>query len=169
MITSLRNRHRMVVTALAFLVPIVFVSGLMIRRPIPVSDRLPIIQTDPASGQASVLFEDETLWKGLAITTRVVVKGSDGSNLFLELQATRHLAEPDALVYWSESQPISERLPENAILLGKLNDMQVERWSLPERASAVTGYLTLYSLAHRKIVATAELSIPVSRTKGGSR
>ncbi len=169
MITSLRYRHRMIITALAFLVPLLFVCGLIIRRPIPVSDHLPIIQTDPASGQASVLFEDETLWEGLPVTTRVVAMERNRSNMFLELQATRSLAEPDALVYWSESQPGPERLPGNAILLGKLSNMQVERWSLPERASAVTGYLTLYSLAHRKIVSTAELSVPVSRTKGVSK
>lgn len=168
MIASLRNRHRIIVTALAFFVPIVFVSGLMIRKPIPPSDRLPITHTDLATEQASVLYEDKNLWKGQAITTRVVVIERDRSNLFLELQGTRNLAEPDVLVYWSESQPLPDRLPENALLLGKLSGVQVERLSLPERASAIRGYLTIYSLAHRKIVAAAELSIPGSPAKGGS-
>jgi hypothetical protein len=168
-ITSHRNRHRIIVTALAFFVPIVFVSGLIIRKPIPPSDRLPIIQKDLATEQASVFYEDKNLWKGQGITARVVAIERDRSNLFLELQGTRNLAEPDVLVYWSESQPLPERLAENAILLGKLSGAQVERLPLPERASAVRGYLTIYSLAHGKIVATAELSIPVSRTKGGSQ
>lgn len=169
MITSLRNRHRVIVTALAFFVPIVFISGLMIRNPIPPSDRLPTIHTDLGTEQASVLYEDKNLWKGQAITARVVAIEHNRSTLFLELQGTRNLAEPDLLVYWSESQPLPERLAENAILLGKLNGVQVERLPLPERASDIRGYLTIYSLAHRKIVATAELSVPGSRTKGGSQ
>jgi hypothetical protein len=169
MITSLRNRHRIIITALAFFIPIVFVSGLMIRKPVPPSDRLPIIQTDFATEQASVLYEDKNLWKGQAMTTRVVAIDRNRSNLFLELQGTRDLAEPDKLVYWSESQPLPDRLPENALLLGELSGMRVEQLSLPERASAIRGYLTIYSLAHRKIVATAELSIPGSRAKGGSQ
>src|SRR5262249_20248837 len=150
MITSLRNRHRVIITALAFLVPIVFVSGLMIRKPPPLSDRLPITHADLASGQASVLFEDKNLWKGLAITTRVVAVDRNRSNCFLELQGTRNLAEPDVSVYWSETQPLAERLPESAVLLGKLSGMENERLSLPERASAIIGYLTIYSLAHTK-------------------
>ncbi len=169
MITSLRNRHRIIVTALAVFVPIVFVSGLMIRKPIPPSDRLPITHTELATGQTSVLYEDKNLWKGQAITTRVVAIERNRSNLFLELQGTRNLAEPDLLVYWSESQPLPERLAEKAILLGKLSGMQVERLPLPERASAIRGYLTIYSLARRKIVATAELPVPGSRTNGGSQ
>ena len=169
MITSLRNRHRVIVTALAFFVPIVFISGLMIRKPVPLSDRLPITHADLASGQASVLYEDKNLWKGQAIIIRVGAVESDRSNLFLELQGTRNLAEPDVLVYWSESQSLPDGLSDNATLLGKLSGMENERLSLPERASANRGYLTIYSLAHRKIVATAELSIPGSRAKGGSQ
>jgi hypothetical protein len=169
MTRSLRNRHRIVITALAFLVPIVFVSGLAIRKPITYPNRLPITNAYLAPGQASVLYEDENLWKGLAITTRVVAIDRNRSIWFLELQGPLNLAEPDELVYWSESQPLPDRLQGNAIFLGKLNGMQVERLALPERASAARGYLTIYSLAHMKIIATAELYLPISHTKGVSQ
>src|SRR5262245_60636771 len=168
MITSLRNRHRIIVAALAFFVPTVFVSGLIIRRPVPVSSHLPEIHAGLASEQLSVVFEDKNLWKGLAMITRVVAAESDMSNMFLELKGTRNLVEPDVLVYWSETKPSPDRLPENTILLGKLSGIQVERLALPERASVIKGYLTIYSLARQKIVANAELYIPSSRSKGGS-
>ena len=169
MIAAFRNRHRIIITALALLVPIVFISGLAIRKSVSLSGRLPEIHADLASGQESILCEDKNLWKGLAIITRVVAIDRNRSNLFLELQGTHNLTEPDVLVYWSESQPLQEHPAENAILLGKLSGMQVERLPLPERASAIRGYLTIYSLAHRKLVATTELPIPVSRAKGGSQ
>src|SRR5262245_42744186 len=135
MITSLRNRHRIIITALAFLVPIVFVSGLTIRRPLIPLDHFPVIHTDFVTETASVLYEDKNLWNGLAIITRVVAIDRNRSNLFLELQGTHNLAEPDELVYWSESQPLPDRLPGSALFLGKLSGMQVERLALPERAS----------------------------------
>src|SRR5215831_15493355 len=169
MITSLRNRHRIIITSLAFLVPIMFVSGLTIRRPIIPSYRLPVIHTDFVTEKGSILYEDKNLWNGLAIITRVVSIDRDRSSLFLELQGTHNMAEPDELVYWSGSQTLPDRLPENAIFLGKLSGKQVERLALPERASAIRGYLTIYSLAHMKIVATAELYMPGSSTKGVSQ
>jgi hypothetical protein len=168
MITALRNRHRIIVMALALIVPTVFVSGLMIRKSLPPSDHLPLIQTDIATEQRSVLYEDENLWKGLPIATRIVALDRDRPALFLELQGTRNLAEPDVLVYWSESQPLAERLPESAVLLGKFSGMEKERVSLPERALAIRGYLTIYSLARMKIVAIAELYAPGFRAKGAS-
>lgn len=160
----------MIVTSLALLVPAVFVSGLIVRKPFPVSSRLPAIQLDTMSEKASVpyslLYEDGDLWKGLAVTARIITVKSDSPATFLELRATHRLAEPDLLVYWSKSRPSPDRPSESAVLLGRLSDTLVERLWLPPEALSTTGYLTLYSLAHKKVIATSELSIPASFMKG---
>jgi hypothetical protein len=127
MITSLRNRHRIVVTALAVIAPAVFVSGLMARKPFPASERSPII---------------------LQIIRPIIRPGVDSKT------TSAHLAEPDTLVYWSEARPSAESIPDNAKLLGKLQDVQVEMLSSADRP----GYLIFYSLAHRKIVAIDQLT-----------
>ncbi|HKX30284.1 MAG TPA: hypothetical protein VJ302_21520 [Blastocatellia bacterium] len=169
MITSLRSRHRIIVTSLALLVPVMFVSGLIARRPFPVSSRLPAIQSDPASEEVSVIYEDRDLWKGLAVTARIMTANGNSPTMLLELQATHDLAEPDLLVYWGESRPSPDRPAGSAVLLGRLSGTRIERLPLSARALSGTGYLTLYSLAHAKTIATSELSVPALRTKGDLR
>jgi hypothetical protein len=156
----------MIITTLALLVPVVFISGLIVRRPFPVSSRLPAIQSSPASEETSVLYEDRDLWKGSAVAARIIAVNGNSPIVFLELQATHDLAEPDLLVYWSESRPVPDRPSESAVLLGRLSGMRIERLQLPAGALSVTGYLALYSLAHAKTIATSELSIPAPHTKG---
>jgi hypothetical protein len=107
MITSLRNRHRIIIAALAVLAPAVFVAGLSVRKPIPVSER-------PS---------------------------------FIAPRAASDSAEPDVLVYWSDVRPEAAEVPGEAKFLGRLSD--VDKSSLPQRP----GFILLYSLAHRKIVA----------------
>lgn len=46
MIQSLRHTHRVLITVLAILLPLLFVLGLLVRKPIPANQRLPV----PAKG-----------------------------------------------------------------------------------------------------------------------
>jgi hypothetical protein len=149
MISSLRNRHRIMVASLAVIAPAVFVAGVLVRKPFPVSDPSSIIRQKVDSNTTAVLLENKFLWKRRAKVARVIADKNTPSISFIELQAANDLAEPDALVYWSLVQPSQDRIPDNAKLLGKLSNNRVESLSLPEGI----GYLILYSLAHRKIVA----------------
>lgn len=51
MIRCLRRKHRIIFILLAVMVPILFVLGLMARRPIDVMDRVPdVLVSDPGAG-----------------------------------------------------------------------------------------------------------------------
>ncbi len=46
MIQSLRQTHRRLVTVLAVILLIIFIAGLWVRQPLPVSTRLPAVRTN---------------------------------------------------------------------------------------------------------------------------
>ncbi|HZS05070.1 MAG TPA: hypothetical protein VFD58_09570 [Blastocatellia bacterium] len=166
MIQPLRQRHRVITTALAFVLPVLFVAGLVVRRQFPSAGQLQKIrQTDPLLENISVGHQE--LGKGSGIAMYL---GSNHSNKeFLELVPSRDPAEPDLLVYWSESEPSSERLPEAAVLLGAMAGSQPKSFPLPEQASANKGRIILYSLAHQKVITTADLSTIGVSGKGAAR
>ena len=51
MIQSLRQTHRRIVTVLAVVLLIIFIAGLWVRRPFPVSTRLPAVRTNQGGAQ----------------------------------------------------------------------------------------------------------------------
>jgi hypothetical protein len=51
MIQSLRQTHRRIVTLLAVVLLVIFIAGLLVRRPFPVSTRLPAALTNKGSAQ----------------------------------------------------------------------------------------------------------------------
>jgi hypothetical protein len=62
------------------------------------------------------------------------------------------------LVYWHLQPAIqTDRLPDDAYLLGALAGTQKRRFILPEPAMTQDGSLILYSLAHHKIIAATLL------------
>jgi hypothetical protein len=42
MIHSLRQRHRIIIFVLAVLVPAIFLAGLLVRKPMPTNQQLPL-------------------------------------------------------------------------------------------------------------------------------
>ncbi len=168
MIQSLREKHRVTMIGLALLLPVIFVSGLLVRQTIPVSARLPVARPEDAPGQFVVIRDEAALWKDQAIRTRLLKPASDATKVLLELTPLRDPGEPDVLVYWSEQKPETDRVAERALLLGSLNGAQPARFVLPEQATTGNGYLMLYSLAHRRVITTTELSVLPARTNGGA-
>lgn len=51
MIQSLRQTHRRIVTVLAVVLLIIFIAGLLVRQPLPVSTRLPAAHTSQGGAQ----------------------------------------------------------------------------------------------------------------------
>lgn len=155
-IQGLRDKHRLTFTALAVVLPVVFLSGLFVRKPFPTSAPLPLLRPGRAEEAQVLTLDDDHLWAGLSINTRLLSAEGDPTRVVVELKASRDLGLPDALVYWSEVQPAADRLPERAVLLGALNGTRPARFTLPQ-AAVTQRHLILYSLARQQVIATATL------------
>lgn len=81
----------------------------------------------------------------------------------LELTPLRPLDRPELLLYWSppidsEGSASDERLPAEAILLGRIFAARAQSFALPDAVRGSTrrrGALVVYSLGHQEIVARA--------------
>ena len=154
MIRPLRSRHRVMVFSLAVCLPILFWAGLLAR-----GSGAGAVRLDPALGGAAaclaVSWEDPDRWPGLAITTRVGRQVGDLEGPGCELEPRRSLEHPDVLLYWSAVPPAGA-LSEDAFLLGGWGDAR-RCFPLPAEFETTPGHLTLFSLAHGQILASASL------------
>ncbi|MGH7595223.1 MAG: hypothetical protein ACREOI_02675 [bacterium] len=159
MIQPLRRRHRWMMAAITVILPVVFVAGLAVRKPIPATENIPAASTSPSSmAFTHLLFEKTDLWPELKITTRVYADQQPAERLAVELHPQDYLKIPDLLVYWHPQPSIqTDKLPDGAYLLGALAGTQKLRCILPEPAMTQDGSLILYSLAHQKIIAATML------------
>lgn len=159
MIHPLRRRHLWMTTAIAIILPVVFVAGLAVRKPIPATENAPsALMAPPAVSFSHLLFEKSDLWADLKITTRVYADQQPAERLAVELHPQDYLKIPDLLVYWHPQPSIqTDKLPDDAYLLGALAGTQKRRFILPEPAMTQDGSLILYSLAHQKIIAATTL------------
>lgn len=149
MTLQLRQRHRRIISVLAVLVGIIFVWGILQRRPVPQvqslpPELLPRTQTFTATEREwTDLFEKSPvrvqLWRDL-----------QNGSLAVGFSAAKELVKPDLLAYWSASSPgPGDRLPTDARLLGALIAGPL---ALPDEASRSAGSLILFSLAEHEIV-----------------
>jgi hypothetical protein len=158
MIQPLRRRHRWMTAALAIILPIAFVAGLAVRKPLPATENVPSAVPSTSTEFSQVLFEKGDLWNDLAISTRVLADQLPTTHLAVELQPRVYLKIPDILVYW-HPQPSSDadKLPEGSYLLGALAATEKRCFVLPDSALVHDGIIMLYSLAHQKKIAAAKL------------
>jgi hypothetical protein len=152
MIQSLRRWHRRALFAAAFILPVVFAAGLLVRRPFSTTARLPV------SGQQAIpiapLPAGRELWAGWQIAARV--SNTPENRLLLTLEP-RALSAPDVLLYWSALPLTHETINNDAVLLGSLRAGQPATFLLPEQAGYSAGQLTLYSLAQQSVLAAASV------------
>ncbi len=159
MIQPLRRRRRWMMAAITIVLPVVFIAGLAVRKPIPATEDTPSALTVPqAISFSHLLFEKTDLWPDLKIITRVYADQQPAERLAVELHPQDYLKIPDLLVYWHPQPAIqTDKLPDDAYLLGALAGTKTLRFILPEPAMTQDGSLILYSLAHQKIIATTML------------
>ena len=101
MIQPLRRLHYRTFSALSVLLPVVLVSGLAVRRPVPQGNyRLP----------------------------RVSISAEE---LPERLRAFKDVRVPDALLYWSPYVSPEKGLPPEARLLGPLHGAEIKTHPLP--------------------------------------
>lgn len=149
MIRSLRARHRAIFVVLAALVPAGYAAALLGRRAAPPTSAWPEATVTPAASG------DERLvtWSPISLRTRI--RRADDGTLAVALESWREPAPPDALVYWSASEPGDGELPDDARLLGPLGNGPR---ALSLEHAPEGGWLVLFSLGHGEVVASLALA-----------
>lgn len=156
MIAPLRAAHRLAFVALALVVPPVFALALAAR---PLRSPAGVIPAAlaPEPPVTTLRLERDDLWPGLAIRTRLFT-GAGDRDLVVEIAPLVDLARPDVLVYWAPGAS-SDRLPDGARWLGRLDGTTPRRFALPPAASTEPGRLHLYSLGHAQWLGSAPLAV----------
>jgi len=152
MIRPLRQRHRAIVCTLGVLLPVVFVAGIAVRKPVPVAANVAPSLTDRAKDFGTVVWTKSDIWPGQRSTTslRRDAAGSVGVELMFS-----DLVKPDVLVYWAAGRETAIKvLPENARLLAALSSPTP--LPIPADIRGEAGRLMLYSLADHEVVATSK-------------
>lgn len=156
MIRPLRQRHRVMMLALATIVPTAFATGLLSRREIPVQAT---VDAGLAAGVAPwvQVWDREDLWSGFNLRTRLFRTGNLPGSIAIEISSKSQIVRPDVLAYWVPREgPIQGGVPDEAILLGKFDSVHPLPLALPGEAARLTGTVILYSLADQEIVATSK-------------
>lgn len=140
--------------ALALLVPILSVAGLMARQAPPdPNSSMPrlydaVIGEFAASSGVDGVFDAQP-----AITYQIL--GNQAAAI--ELSTTEVLRLPELLVYWSLENPAGS-LPEDGVLLGSWAVTSTRVFELPARAVGPLGAITLYSLSQQEVIASTPLN-----------
>ena len=154
MIHELRRRHRLWTSALALLLPLGLILGLLSRTPPAIQEDVPQAVLPALADEGRLVWEREDLWSKAEITTRL---RSSASGAAVELAPRVDLRLPDVLVYWSLADSDGS-LPDDAHLIGRLDGTRPGRFALPPAAGAGRGRLYLYSLGHQELVDSASLA-----------
>jgi len=101
MIQPLRTLHRRTFVALAFVLPMVIVTGLASRHPRLPSGSAPV----QLPGSAHLVRESGTLWPKHAMRTEFYGDSSHPGEIDIVLIPAKELNEPDLLLYWSAGRP----------------------------------------------------------------
>lgn len=145
---SLRTVHRRTVLALAFMLPAILVIGLRARPPrVEPRGHAPEVPFD-----AYLVRESSGLWRKHALQSKFYSMTDRPQDIYVALQPTQELNEPDLLLYWTNSAPQDGALPGDAQLVGAYTAGKALLLPLNEKRS---GYLVLFSLAHQMVFDTA--------------
>lgn len=166
MTRSLRIRHRLFVSMLLLLLPLLFYAALRGRNPVPAVEDLPAALVAEAPIATAVLLEADGLWSGLPLHSRLL---SDGEHLVLELSPAAYLKYPELLLYWTPDAAVaSDRLPDNAYFIGRLANDAPAALHLPTACQEHDGSFIIYSLAQQQVVAVAAIATASLRAGGGT-
>jgi hypothetical protein len=151
MIRPLRQRHYHTFVALGFLLPIIFVFGIVARKPFPTMESLPGELAVPVQNFPVRIWQRADLFAKSPIQVSLLRDNLNNGSFAVSLSADKnYFIKPDLMVYWIAGQPtINDKLPDEAKLLGGFNSGAL---ALPAEAAATNGMLVLYSLADNEIV-----------------
>ena len=156
MIQSLRRTHWRLMLVLVLLLPTVVVAGLMARptflRMAPLPEESPLIYALPRLEKWDQV--------GLEVGFKRPAKPTERAVMCVLPREESH--EPDLLMYWNPSviqsgERAGERVGEpgdGSVLLGSLKGRQTRCVNIPIEVPESSGSLVIYSLAHRKQIAS---------------
>ena len=157
---KLRKRHRIMTTALAVIVPLLFIAGLAVRPPTPLNDELPALY--PTAADFPVLVASAGAHSGYAESGWELRRSDTDPNrqaIALAPWAGSVSRGADALLYWSRDNPDDGTWPAGeTYLLGTLAGPQKRWFELPAAAAGGDGYLVVYSMTTDEVLGP---SLPV--------
>lgn len=153
MIRALRDRHRMIATALAVTLPIAYMA-ILVGRPVGTSTPAPAADStglEPTGPPFALLVEPR-------ITGRLLAAAGDSAATAIQVVPSRDPGIPDLLVYWVRSAPADPpSLPRDARLLAALRGSRTQVLPLPEPGRPPGGTIILYSQGWQRVMAVAPL------------
>lgn len=142
-------------TALAVLVPAVFIAAIASRPPILEMDQLPVSRTMTGRAFPERLAEETGVRIDEAtVTLRLLGTAAEPTRYAVEFDpdAGQAVNSADVLVYWTDSAGGDATVPDGAWLLGTLAGPQTRVFELPEQARPGSGRLIFYSLAQQRLI-----------------
>lgn len=160
MIRPLRQRHRRTSIALGMFLPIVFVLGIVARKPVPRMDSLPANLAAMPEKFATTEWERADLFVKSHIRVRFLREQGNTGRFALEFSAPKDFVRPDLMVYWVAGHSnATDTLPNTAELLGAFSSSSP--LALSADSATPNGRLVLYSLADNEVVEVSQpFSIP---------
>ena len=158
MIRPLRQRHRRTFVVLSVILPVALVVGIVARKPVPTTASLPDALSEQAQEFPIAEWSRDDLFAKVPFHVALVRDGGKVPRFAFEWSAPENFVKPDLLVYWIAGHAsVSERIPDEAILLGSFDACR----SLPlsRDAAESSGMLILYSLADHEII---DVSKPIA-------
>lgn len=166
---ALRQLHRRIFGWLTWLLPAIFLCGLLGFR-LPVSTTIPdpqmLVLPDSAELEPSKAGsgESETMERTVPVRVEIYrehIPGSAGaSRRWARVISPESLRQPDLLVYWSSKRSTFDEPPLGAFLLGVLDPRSPQVFLLPPQSDFLQGYLVIYSLGQRVLISQVRLPSP---------
>jgi hypothetical protein len=150
MIQPLRVAHRRAFVGLAVVLPAILLIGLGARTSRPGDGVL--IPDVPAP--ANVVRASSNLWQNHTIHSTFYSRSDRLQEVDVVLQSAQDLNSPDVLLYWADNAPQGNALPGDAKLVGSFRNGKAFLIPLNEER---TGYLVLFSSAHKSVFDTARV------------
>lgn len=159
----LRRLHWRVFRVLRFLVPALFLIGMLgyqrgVRSEIPESLRGDLPET------AVLSSEQEDVYEGHLIRVEIFAvppQGFVGARRWVRITTKDPLRQPDIILYWATRESTFERPPLGAQMLGVLDERRPTAWQLPSQATVLGGRLVLFSEGQKVLVAQIPLPSPI--------
>lgn len=164
MIASLRRRHFRIVSTLAVVIPVVFVAGLAVRSEPVETDNLPTAFRDTPDTLNITVLDTIEVVKGISIGVRVSADALPPQHAVLELTPERDLRLANGVAYWSPGRGLDD-----AFFLGSLQGSRTVRFQLPSVSLGQEGFIILYSVARREVVAAFSLTLSGAMAEGAPR
>lgn len=158
MIIDRRKTHFFSFITLAFLLPIIFLIGVIFNPQYPI-----LSNSETQIFSTSRIFINNNQASQKLINSTKIVDGKlkfnlktwqENDSIYLEIQPLVDIKIPEPLIYWQEGDNKPNEITENMTLLGSLSGKSKQIFKLPSIVLNQKGQLILYSQGYQEIIAT---------------